>query len=200
MARRQKSTSSAGHVASSHSKRQQATKLSGKLNIKAPKRMHSGIEPRTFPNATYVCAVALVAVAVYLYKDFLTEFDAGIIKRNGSSYGGWRTASEGVLGLYDTAFCNIERRNADQLTAAEFERTYRFKKPVIVSFNNGARDWINPDEWTVESLKRAYGNKWVRSGNGREIVRHGGSGYVESSFVEYVDGLMGSSDDVGEPL
>lgn len=164
------------------------------------KQIFFGNKSQKNSNATYAGAVVLLAAAVYLSKDYLAKSDIKVVKHNHSSTGGWRSADDSIRHLYDTDYCNIERRNASDLTVAEFEKRYRYKQPVIVRFSNGARDWINPDEWTVESLKKAYGQKWVVSGNGREIVRHGGSGYVESSFTEYVDRLMSSNDDIGEPL
>ncbi|XP_052781456.1 uncharacterized protein LOC128218004 isoform X2 [Mya arenaria] len=114
--------------------------------------------------------------------------------------GGWREPDEATLQLYDTGICNIDRVNAVDLTLDIFESTYRHRKPVIVTFPNGAEDWINPGKWTVESLKTEYGDRWVLSGNAREIVRRGGSGYVETTFEEYLNDLLNESDQIGEPF
>lgn len=114
--------------------------------------------------------------------------------------GGWRQADAHVLSLYDTKLCNIDRKFADELSKEEFYSVYRFKKPVIVKFRNGAKDWTDVEKWTVNSLKKEYGMTSVLSGNSIGIVRNGGSGYVRSSFTEYIDRLMGSSDEIGDPL
>lgn len=113
--------------------------------------------------------------------------------------GGWRLADKETRQQYESDICNIERRLAHELNDSEFEKLYRHKKPVIVYFKNGAKDWTDPTKWTVESLKQEYGEWSVLSGNAREIVRRGGSGYVDTSFVEYIDKLMNESDVIGEP-
>ena len=114
--------------------------------------------------------------------------------------GGWREASPDIFELYNSSVCNIDRVPADSLTHEAFERIYRHRKPVIVTFTRGADAWIDSRKWTVASLRREYGTWEVVSGKAREIVRRGGSGYVDSTFSEFVDRLMSSVDDTGESL
>lgn len=113
---------------------------------------------------------------------------------------GWREADEKDLENYGSLICNIEKRKAKDLSTKEFESLYRFKKPVIVQFANGAADWTEPEKWTVPSLKMEYGNYMIFSGNAREIVRRGGNGEVGSTFSEFVDKLITRKDETGEPL
>ncbi|KAJ8301623.1 hypothetical protein KUTeg_020610 [Tegillarca granosa] len=94
----------------------------------------------------------------------------------------------------------IDRKSVLDLTSDHFEAEYRFKKPLIVTFPNGASDWTDPKKWTVSSLKKEYGDWSVLSGNSRDIVRGGGSGDKESSFTEFVDRGIKEKDLLGEPL
>lgn len=112
----------------------------------------------------------------------------------------WRPASKESWKLYGSTKCTVDRRDASDLTVKEFEKEYRFKKPVIVRFPNGAKDWTNPRKWSLSSLKQEYGQWYVLSGNSLEIVRKGGNGDVQSSFTEFVDSLMQDKDEIGEPL
>ncbi|KAK3101813.1 hypothetical protein FSP39_006556 [Pinctada imbricata] len=112
----------------------------------------------------------------------------------------WRKASQSAIKRFGSQICNIDRVDAQTLTKDRFEEEYRYKKPVIVRFPNGAKDWTNPKKWTLNSLKREYGLWSVLSGNSREIVRRGGNGDVQTSFTEYVDGLMDNKDEGGEPF
>lgn len=112
----------------------------------------------------------------------------------------WRPASKEAWKLYGSTKCTVDRRDASDLTVKEFEKEYRFKKPVIVRFPNGAKDWTNPRKWSLSSLKQEYGQWYVLSGNSLEIVRKGGNGDVQSSFTEFVDSLMQDKDEIGEPL
>ncbi|XP_063437147.1 bifunctional arginine demethylase and lysyl-hydroxylase psr-1-like isoform X1 [Mytilus trossulus] len=117
-----------------------------------------------------------------------------------STKGGWRLASVNVLQKFGSSKCTVTRKDAKYFTNAEFEKDFRFKKPLIVSFDNGASGWTRPESWSVESLKKEYGDWLVYSGSSLEIVRRGGNGNVESSFTKFVDQLIRSKDDKGEPL
>lgn len=145
----------------------------------------------------------IVAVIAFKFRNVfighLVSID--ISKRNTTSAdkGGWRVADEATLNLYNSDLCTVERVNAESLTVDVFERVYRYKKPLIVQFKNGADAWIESAKWTLKSLKEEYGEELVHSGNARDIVRHGGNGYVETSFTEYVDKLMSDKDQLGEP-
>lgn len=114
--------------------------------------------------------------------------------------GGWNLPSPNIIEKYGTSFCNVDRKSMRDLTSDHFEAEYRFKKPLIVTFPNGASDWTDPKKWTVSSLKKEYGDWSVLSGNSRDIVRGGGSGDKESSFTEFVDKGIKERDILGEPL
>ncbi|XP_069142317.1 LOW QUALITY PROTEIN: uncharacterized protein [Argopecten irradians] len=116
------------------------------------------------------------------------------------STGGWQLASDKTNEDFDSAVCNIDRLSVSDLTNEQFEREYRYKKPVIVTFPNGAKDWTDPDRWSVKNLKREYGKWSVLYGNSLEIVRRGGNGHLQTSFSEYVDKLMNDRDAMGDPF
>ncbi|XP_046558342.1 LOW QUALITY PROTEIN: F-box protein At5g06550-like [Haliotis rubra] len=89
---------------------------------------------------------------------------------------------------------------ADEITEERFDKEYRLKKPVLLKFRNGAKDWTDPEKWTLKSLKSTYGQWMLYSGSSLEVVRRGGNGYLGSSFEEYVDGMMAEGqDDKKEP-
>ncbi|KAL3852997.1 hypothetical protein ACJMK2_016590, partial [Sinanodonta woodiana] len=115
-------------------------------------------------------------------------------------HGGWRLADDKTLKEFGSDICSIDVHNADDLSLEEFETTYKFKKPLVVKFKNGAKDWTDPDKWTVKSLKREYGEWSVLSGNSLEIVRLGGRGEMATSFSQYVDKFMKEQDSLGEPF
>ncbi|KAH3876399.1 uncharacterized protein LOC127868474 isoform X3 [Dreissena polymorpha] len=149
-----------------------------------------------------IITVIVAVIAFKFHNSFIGHLDnVDISKRNTTSAnnGGWRVADEATLNLYNSDLCTVERVKAESLTVNEFERIYRYKKPLIVQFKNGADDWIESAKWTLNSLKEEYGGEVVHSGNARDIVRHGGNGYVETSFTEYVDKLMSDKDQIGEP-
>lgn len=100
--------------------------------------------------------------------------------------------------MYGTDTCDIDRRFADDVTYEEFQRAYLYKRPLVLTFRNGAYDWTEPNLWTVSSLKSAYGQWSVMSGNSRDIVRKGGSGDLDTSFSKFVD-EMDKEEDSSEP-
>lgn len=100
---------------------------------------------------------------------------------------GWQRASVEEEKKFNTNFCTIERRNASSLTSEEFEQVYRYRKPLIVHFNNGAADWTDPMKWTKASLRKLYSQWSILSGTSEDIVRRGGNGDTETSFDEYLE-------------
>ncbi|XP_052076487.1 uncharacterized protein LOC127714471 [Mytilus californianus] len=135
-----------------------------------------------------------------IFKQNPHETQDTIEKPEEVSSTGWREADQRVIAKYDSTICNIEKRKIEELSSEEFEKVYRYKKPVIVTFPNGANDWADADKWTVSNLKREYGDFRIYSGNAREIVRRGGNGEVGSSFSDFVDKLIQEEDETGEPL
>ena len=53
------------------------------------------------------------------------------------------------------------------MTVEAFERDYRYKKPVIVKFQNGAKDWTNPKKWSLKKfdtrVRVVVSNEWKLS-------------------------------------
>lgn len=100
---------------------------------------------------------------------------------------GWQRANTEEEMKYNTNLCTIERRDAASLNSEEFERIFRYKKPLIVHFRNGAADWTDPMKWTKSSLLRLYSQWSILSGTSEDIVRRGGNGDTQTSFKEYLD-------------
>ncbi|KAL5013196.1 hypothetical protein ScPMuIL_007466 [Solemya velum] len=129
-------------------------------------------------------------------------FDLGnkVDEETENIYGGWRIADNETVATIGSDFCNIERRYADELSEEVFEKIYRFKKPVILLFKNGAKDWTEPKRWQLENLKEEYGRWAVNSGNSIEIVRNGGSGNVVTSFTQFLEKLFPKEAPIGDPF
>lgn len=108
----------------------------------------------------------------------------------------WREADPAILEKYGLKVCDIDRVYADEITEQRFEEEYRFKKPLLVKFRNGAKDWTDPEKWTLKSLKSEYGQWRLYSGSSLELVRRGGNGYMGSSFEDYVNAMMSEGTDV----
>ena len=140
-------------------------------------------------------SVICISIIIAFNSEILSRFF-----RNTDIYGGWRIASNTTIKKYGSDKCTITRKNAKFITSQSFEKEYRFKKPLIVYFDEGASGWTEQEKWSVESLKKEYGDWLVHSGNSLEIVRRGGSGDLKSSFTEFADQLIRSTDDLGEPL
>ncbi|XP_076468981.1 uncharacterized protein LOC143299581 [Babylonia areolata] len=146
-----------------------------------------------------VVAVAAVGygvgyVALSLDWSWITDYyyhhhNDNIHNNNGN--GGWRRADEETLRALDSGTCTIDRVPARDMDHERFERDFRYKRPVILTFPDGARDWTDPQLWTLESLKRSYGEWKISSGDSLEIVRRGGNGDMTSSFDDFVGHLMG---------
>ena len=145
----------------------------------------------------------ILSFIIVSFSFIVYEFDFYLILTSRTNLfkpdnGGWRLADVITNRKYDTSICDIERKWSYELTSEEFEKFYRYKKPVIVQFSNGAKDWTVPAKWTVSSLKKEYGDWSVMSGNSREIVRRGGTGDLETSFSDFVDGMMKRNDSLEE--
>ena len=112
---------------------------------------------------------------------------------------GWQRANIDEEMKYNSTLCTIERRDATSLNSAEFERVYRYKKPVIVHFRNGAADWTDPMKWTKSGLLKMYSQWSILSGTSEDIVRRGGNGDTQTSFKEYLD-LMHKKKYNDEPM
>ena len=112
--------------------------------------------------------------------------------------GGWRRASLEVQTKYDPGVCNIDRVSVSDLPNERFEAEYRYQRPVIVTFPNGASDWTDPTKWTRDELVKAYSKWTIHSGDSLEIVRQGGNADHRSSFLDFINKLQ-SNETEGEP-
>ena len=168
--------------------------------IKDSKEVHwkEKLKVNNFSNSVIVASLTTVAIAALVLRS--ANNPVGYIRsifRNRPTV--WRDADKAVMDRFGTDVCNVERLSVNDLSSEMFENEYRYKKPVIVTFPNGASDWTKPEKWSLQSLLEEYGNWAVLSGNAREIVRQGGSGEVRTSFTDYIDRLMDEPDQ-GEPL
>lgn len=112
---------------------------------------------------------------------------------------GWQRANNDEEIKYNTTLCTIERRDAASLNSEEFERVYRYKKPLIVHLRNGAADWTDPMKWTKSSLLSLYSQWSILSGTSEDIVRRGGNGDTQTSFQDYLD-MMHEKKHNDEPM
>ncbi|XP_031570533.1 2-oxoglutarate and iron-dependent oxygenase JMJD4-like [Actinia tenebrosa] len=113
--------------------------------------------------------------------------------------GGWGKAAMKDEQLFNTSQCDIERRFAEDLTKDDFEKNYRFRKPVLLKFKDGAAGWTDPWKWTKDNLVKEYGKWTVLSGTSDNIVRSGGNGDQKSSFTEYLNEIMNNEKLKKEP-
>ncbi|KAK7102585.1 uncharacterized protein [Littorina saxatilis] len=181
----QDSTISNGHHAN----------LNGKLGSSVTSSVSSWMTPATLVKTAILVVIAAVGPVIVL-KDFgFKGLGSGNFKSDPLSSsslplepnGGWRLADKATVGKFGSDKCNIERVSVADLNPDRFESEYRFKKPVIVTFPHGARDWTDPRMWSLDSLNRSYG-EWVMGfGNSLEIIRRGGNGPQTSTFSQFID-------------
>lgn len=139
---------------------------------------------------------SLAAVLGFLLQREIWQNEIVLPENNG----GWRKAGEIDEQLFNTSQCDVERRFADELTKDEFEKKYRFKKPVLLKFKKGAAGWTDPWRWTKDSLVKEYGKWTVLSGTSDNIVRSGGNGDRKSSFTKYLNEIMNNEELKKEPM
>ena len=147
------------------------------------------------------------AISLVLFAVTTPEEQLDREARNNSSaaeqhhVGGWRVADNQTREELDISHCDIERRDAESISVQEFESTFRFKKPVLITFPNGAADWTNPSLFQRHHLTKLYSHWSVSSGRSLDIVKFGGSGKHQTSFSEYVEEMMDDKNDVSsEPM
>ena len=166
------------------------------------KHKHSKTENNTLLNASRI--VIIISCSIATFSFILFELDSYFNESKRSSkpklIGGWRLADHYTNRKYLTTVCDIDRKWVHELTSEEFENVYRYKRPVIVKFKNGAQGWTDPAKWTLRSLKKEYGKWLVMSGNSREIVRRGGTGDIDTTFSKFVDEIILQNNTLGEPL
>ena len=165
-----------------------STGSANKGNSKAKQKQRPNENVSTSPyiiTASLMLPVACVVIFFAISKQPI--INPNKIEPLLSEVSGWQLASTEDELKYNTTLCTIERRNASGLDSEEFERVYRYKKPLIVHFENGASDWTDPMKWTRASLLELYSQWSILSGTSEEIVRRGGNGDTQTSFNEYLD-------------
>lgn len=149
----------------------------------------------------YSFLILLLAMVTLYYLPTINIVFNSYLYTEDSLNGGWRPASQEILEKYDTDICNIQRLSVSSLSPANFEKEFRFKKPVLVTFPNGLKDWTDPDLWSRQGLLKAYSNWTLHSGQSLEIVRAGGNAKHRTSFSEFVDSLLAETNKTtNEPL
>ncbi|KAK7462073.1 hypothetical protein BaRGS_00038521, partial [Batillaria attramentaria] len=106
--------------------------------------------------------------------------------------GGWKPPDmEAVRKLY-TSRCNIKRVSVNDLDGERFEKEFRYKNPVLITFPNGAADWTVPEKWSQDYLRKNYGQRQMDIGSSLDIRRGDGrtTGNKRHSFIEFTDRLM----------
>lgn len=150
-------------------------------------------------SAPYMVAATLMLPVACLAIFYVINQPPIILKRLSAEVSGWQRASVEEEMKYDTSLCTIERRTASSLNSEEFEKAYRYKKPLIVHFSNGAADWTDPMKWTKASLLKLYSQWSILSGTSEDIVRRGGNGDTQTSFNEYLE-MMHKKKHNDEPM
>lgn len=99
--------------------------------------------------------------------------------------GGWKLASLDDSMRFYTNVCTIPKISIQEMTKERFETSFR-DKPFILTFPNGADDWVKSEHWTVQSLSREYQEWKFTAGKSIDIVYNGGKGDFKRTFKEYV--------------
>lgn len=99
--------------------------------------------------------------------------------------GGWKPASLDESMKYYTKLCTIPKIRYDDTTAERFEKELKYK-PFILTFGNGAEDWVKSDFWTLKNLTETYDEWKLSAGKSIEIVYNGGKGDMSKTFKEFV--------------
>ncbi|XP_029638189.1 uncharacterized protein LOC115213383 isoform X2 [Octopus sinensis] len=165
-----------------------------KINQKAANKNVSVFNRKLFLLSLGACLVAFVKIPIF--SQWLFDSKAGEIKDSN----GWNVGDEEALRRFSISFCDIDRKSISDITSKEFEHQYRLRKPLILTFQNGAKDWINSSMWSRSELKKKYGQWLLLVGNAREIVRHGGNGHIQTSVEDFLDDKMQKTNLQGEPL
>lgn len=101
------------------------------------------------------------------------------------SNGGWKSASlEDSMNYYSNV-CTVPRISVRDMTKERFEKDFQ-RKPFILTFPNGAEDWVKTDYWTVENLTYEYQDWRFTAGKSIDIVYNGGRGDVNKTFEDYI--------------
>jgi tetratricopeptide (TPR) repeat protein len=83
--------------------------------------------------------------------------------------------------------CDFDIINAKDLTMEIWGRDYLRRKPVLVTFDNGASDWTSPELWKFERLTHDYGDEDIMAGYSEILVKTHGQGYQSMKLADFVD-------------
>ncbi|XP_055353035.1 jmjC domain-containing protein 8-like, partial [Paramacrobiotus metropolitanus] len=110
--------------------------------------------------------------------------------------GGWREVSDIDRERHFVDHCDFDRISVSDLSEEVFEREYRYKKPVLIHFPNGASEWTNIENWTLQALLSAYGSQEIASGRGTDFFLHLHSDYgtFRMSLENFLSTIMDSRD------
>ena len=175
-----------------------------RLPSRAPDQI---VSPRSAVLLIFVCCVTALAVLVLLVQWNIVDFNLAIFSSKAkptgkmiTARGGWRLPSLSDIRELGSDLCKIERRKVDMITLEEFERDFRYRRPLILRFDKGADSWTDAKAWTRKQLVKRHGSLDVTSGRSEAIVRSGGGGNVGSSLFEFLSKLMEERDSGQEPM
>jgi len=97
----------------------------------------------------------------------------------------------------ETDFCDFDIRDGSTMTSLEFEKQYRFRKPVLLQFDE---PWIDLQLFTKEHLVELTKNEPLSVASSLHIVRTGGQGMFKASVADFTENYMHSQKVQNEPF
>jgi len=125
--------------------------------------------------STRVLGLTLILVSVWC-----EDLDGDVLS------GGWLPATVDDSMKYYSNLCNIPKIRSTDMTKEVFEKDFK-TKPFILTFANGAKDWVETEHWTLESLTTVYHDWVLGAGKSLDIVYNGGKGDTNRTFSEFVE-------------
>lgn len=135
-----------------------------------------------------------VGMAAAVVARFITY-----VSRNGYSPGygaqkGWGADREEGR-LWDPVRCDIERVDSSTLTPRDFTRTFRGRRPVLLT-GPVLQGWRALSTWSKPYLLEKFGNRTIKAGMGSDIVNSGGGqGVASTTLADFINGLNSTSPD-----
>lgn len=109
--------------------------------------------------------------------------------------GGWRLTPEDETRLLDDGICNIDRVSILDMTRERFEREYRLKKPVLITFPNGAADWTNTSYWTEPAYRVGFKSWNLPKYVDDSLIRDRQSRSRLKTYTDYMDHVINAPRD-----
>lgn len=147
-----------------------------------------------------IVLVATVIVTLVILLTFPSSTRVNDLSRRTSKEGHWRAPQADMLRNYGSEKCTIDKKYYHELTEEIFESVYRQKKPLIVTFDNGAFEWSEPELWTKPSLLGNQGDAYVRVGRADDIVTYGGNGNHVMTLKSFIANFVDGAENVKEPM